>query len=176
LQEDTENLEARIDSIDKKIDDLKKVNKTAPRGWPADMDETVRGLHDQWLPLFSEKKNLQSRIYDIAKAGLVDALKKTEAGAMAHKILDLRDACRMIYFKRDYYLLNKTLPEEPKPVQLVTDPKKYAIVLYNHKKYVRNYKSKLLTKPGDKKLLAQLAKHEWAVTEYEKLLGINDAV
>lgn len=141
-------------------------------GWPAEKDEVVTALHAQWKPLFAEMMNLMARIYDVAKAGLNDEARRRDAGAMAHRILDLDDICTTIYEHRDYYLKHSKLPEEEKPVQLVTDPKKYPLALQNHKRYLREYKAKLLKHPDDLKTALQVKKHEWAIAEYSRLLGL----
>lgn len=142
-------------------------------GWPEAKDEVVTALHAQWKPLFAEMMNLMARIYDVAKAGLTDPAKHREAGIMAHRILDLDDACTDVYEKRDYYLQHGKLPEGEQPVKLITDPKKYPIALQNHKRYLRDYKAKLLKHPDDVKIALQIKKHEWAINQYQKLLGIE---
>lgn len=142
-------------------------------GWPAEKDEVVAALHAQWKPLFAEMMNLMARVYDVAKSGLKDEARRREACVMAHRILDLDDACTDIYEKRDYYLEHKKLPDEKGPVALVTDEKKYPLALQNHKRYLREYKAKLLKHPGDVKIAAQIKKHQWAVAEYSRLLGIE---
>lgn len=146
------------------------------RGWPAVMDLQVRELHDEWLPLFSEKKNLQSRIYEIAKAGETLPDKKTEAGTMAHRILDLRDQCRDIYRRRDHYLQHGSLPQPAAPLELPSNPALYHKSLSNYERYVREYKAKLAAEPQHPTAQAQIDKYSWGITELKKRLGINDAV
>ncbi len=167
LEESNWELEEYNAELQSEVKKLKNVAKNAPKGWPADMDATIKALHDEWMPLFMEKKNLQSRIYDVAKAG-----EKTEAGAMAHRILDLRDECRHIYKKRDHYLVHKKLPEEPKLIELPVDKNKWPITLQNYQRYVREYKKKLAAAPGDANFLKQLEKYQWGVAELKKLMGL----
>lgn len=145
----------------------------ADRKWPKEKDSTLNALHEQWKPKFAEMMNLMSRIYDVALAGKTDSAQKQEAGRMAHRILDLDDECDDIYRQRDFYLLHKKLPEEPRPMELVVDPIKIPLELANCTRYVRDYKNKLKKEPGNVKAAAQLAKYEWAVSEYKKILKIE---
>jgi hypothetical protein len=145
------------------------------RRWPppADQDEITRALYLQWKPLFAEMMNLTSRIYDIALAGQADPAKKNEACIMAHRILDLDDACDDIYRKRDHYLRHKVLPEERKPLELAVDPMKIPLAYNNALRYVRDYKNKIKKDPSNEKFASQLKKYEWAVAEYKKILKIE---
>lgn len=145
----------------------------ADRKWPKEKDATLNALHEQWKPKFAEMMNLMSRIYDVALAGKTDSAQKQEAGRMAHRILDLDDECDEIYRQRDFYLLHKKLPEEPRPMELVVDPIKIPLALTNCTRYVRDYKNILIKEPGNVKASAQLAKYEWAVSEYKKILKIE---
>ena len=92
---------------------------------------------------------------------------------MAHRILDLDDACDDIYRQRDHYLAHGHLPEEPKPLALVVDPAKMPLALANCSRYLRDYKNKLKKHPDDVRAAAQLAKYEWAVAEYKKILKLE---
>lgn len=184
LEDEQYNLRKQVDTInndqEKLQEDVKKLQvaqKGAPRGWPPSMDETLRGLHDQWHPLFVEKKSLQARIYDLALLGQKDPLKKKEAGAMAHRILDLRDACREIYKRRDHYLVNGEVLQEPKLLDIPDDPKKWPITLQNYERYARQYRNKLakiaVTEANQTRIenfKKQLAKYEWGVNELKNLL------
>lgn len=154
----------------------KAVIKELRKGWPSVMDETVSALHGEWLQLFSEKKNLQSRIYEIAKAGQQDEAKHREAGAMAHRILDLRDACNTIYSRRDYCLQHGHLPETTKPLELPANPLQYPKALANYERYVRDYKAQLTKNPAHKTAHQQIEKYQWGINQLKKLMGINDAV
>lgn len=163
-----------IEQLQKDVAHLK--NNTIPKqkGWPQVMDATMQELHREWLPLFGEKKNLQARLHETATAGLTDEKKRDEAGAMAAKILDLRDAIRKIYAKRDAYKATGKLPEEKKPFELEipTDPNKWPITLANYQRYVRDYKAKLKKKPGNENFKKQLAKYEWGVAELKRLMNV----
>jgi DNA repair exonuclease SbcCD ATPase subunit len=174
LEYDHQDLTNDYESLKEEAEKLKKAAKYTPRGWPPVMDATMQQLHDQWLPLFVEKKNLQSRIHDIATAGETNPDKKTEAGAMAHRILDLRDSCRSIYVKRDHYLEKGVLPDEPKPydLEIPTDANKWPLTLANYQRYVRQYKNKLAKRPDNKNFQHQLERYEWGVAQIKKLLGI----
>jgi hypothetical protein len=79
-------------------------------GWPAVMDTELLALWSEWKPKYSEFMNLTHRLYDVAMLGKEDKLKEMEAGAMAHKILDLRDEIKEIYAARDYYIEHGCFP------------------------------------------------------------------
>lgn len=179
LQDDHYTLEFQVDNLaddqsklQKEVNKLKNSPKFIPRGWPKELDETLQSLYNDWLPKFNEKKNLQARIYDIALAGQKDPWQKTQAGVMAHRILDLRDEIRKIYKNRDYYLDHEKLLEEKKPIDIPEDRNKWPLTLQNWQRYVREYKSKLKKKPDNEDFKKQLAKYEWGVTELKKLLGL----
>ena len=179
LQKQVAAIDADQDKLKEDVAKLKIAQKSAPRGWPVDMDETVRSLHDQWHPLFVEKKSLQARIYDVALTGQKDPAKKKEAGAIAHRILDLRDACRNIYKRRDYYLVHGKVLEEPKLIDIPEDPKKWPLTLQNYQRYLRDYNNKLKklsqTEANKSKLediQKQIAKYQWGINEIKKLLGL----
>jgi len=163
----------RIKEEQQKTVAIKREASFPERKWPKERDTTLEVLHAKWKPLFAEMMSLMSRIYDVALAGKTDAAKKQEAGAMAHRILDLDDECDDIYRQRDFYLQHKKLPEEQKPMELVVDPIKIPLALANCTRYVRDYKNKLKKDPGNVKAAAQLANYEWAVSEYKKILKIE---
>lgn len=180
LLEEKEELEIQVETLEEEKQGLQDENqklkserKNAPRGWPAAMDETIKALHDQWHPLFVEKKNIQARIYDIALAGQSDPEKKKEAGAMAHKILDLRDQCKRIYAQRDHYIKYHKLPEEKKPIGIPDDPMKWPVTLQNFQRYVRDYKNKLLKQPHNEAFQKQLEKYQWGVAELKKIMKLD---
>lgn len=145
----------------------------APRGWPADMDNNVKALYDEWLPLFKERKDLQARITDVALMGEQDPEKEKEAGAMAHRILDLRDQCQAIYRKRDAYLQTGKLPAAPAAfdLEVPTDPRKQPAALANWQRYLRDYKAKLKAAPADENYRHQVARYEWGIAELKKRMG-----
>jgi hypothetical protein len=142
--------------------------------WPADKDPVVQALFNEWKPLFSEMNSLQSRIYEVAIAGLQDDARRTEAGAMAHRILDLDDMCEDIYQKRDHYLATGVLPaiQQP-PVAEVVDPKKWPLALQNARRYVREFRIKVRKNPTNAKQAAKLQHWEKMVKHYQALLNIE---
>lgn len=145
------------------------------RKWPEQLDTTLTALKEKWKPLFAEMMNLTARIYDVAKQGLTDPAMKQEAGRMAHRICDLDDECDAIYADRDHYLQYGKLPETEKPMELVSDPIKMPVALENARRYVRQYRNKLKKNAADVNAVKQLAKYEWAVEEYKKLLKLDYA-
>lgn len=161
-----------IEQLQKDVEHLKFNMIPKGVGWPQVMDETLRTLHATWLILFSEKKNLQARIYDVALAGEKDAAKKKEAGAMACRILELRDQCKEIYNKRDYYLQHTKLPEEMKLIDIPDDPKKFPLTLQNFQRYARDYKNKLKKQPQNASFQKQLEKYEWGIKELKRLMDV----
>ena len=144
------------------------------RRWPKERDATLSALHEKWKPKFAEMMSLMSRIYDVAVEGKTDVAKKKEAGAMAHRILDLDDECEEIYTQRDHYLKHGRLPNvEETPMEVVVDPKKWPVALENCRRYVRQYKNKLKNKLDDVNAAKQLKKYEWGVEYYMKQLNID---
>lgn len=144
------------------------------RRWPKERDATLSALHEKWKPMFAEMMNLMSRIYDVALEGKTDVAKKKEAGAMAHRILDLDDECEDIYTLRDHYLKHGRMPNvEETPLEVVVDPKKWPVALENCRRYVRQYKNKLKNKPDDVNAAKQLARYEWGVEYYMKQLNFD---
>lgn len=137
-------------------------------GWPPEKDEVITALHAQWKPLFSELNALSSRIYDIAKAG-----NKTEAGAMAHRILDLDDQCDALYDKRDYYLQHGRLPEEKAEYPVVTDPLKFPLALSNAQRQLREARLRLSKNPNSERIAATIKKNEWYVGYYKQQLKLD---
>jgi archaellum component FlaC len=180
LEEENEKLSESVEEWRDKIDKLKKSGSPVARGWPMEMDDVVKKLYDEWLPLFVERKYLQATVYEVALAGQKDENKKKEAGAMTHRILDLRDACRSLYQKRDHYLEHKTLPQEQKLIDLPADAKRWPLTYQNYKRYLREYTAKLkkipLSEASEKKIddiKKQIAKYQWGVAELKKLMGIE---
>lgn len=167
----------------KKTDTVKKIevaeikateNLTiSDRRWPLQMDETTKALHIKWKPIFAEMMNLCSRIYDVALQGKTDPAMKQEAGRMAHRILDLDDECDAIYAQRDHYIRYGKLPDDKKPMELVTDLKKIPLALSNARRYIRDYKNKLAKDPGNVHAAEKIKIYEWAKAEYEKILNLD---
>jgi hypothetical protein len=139
-----------------------------PSKWPAQMDEVVAAMFQQWKPMFAERNNLTDRLYDIAKAG-----NETEAGKMAHRILDLDDEIDLIYERRDYYLQHGKLPDERKPSKLAVAPVQQVVALKNAERYVREFKLKLKNDPSNVKAAAKLKQWEDAVIYYKRELKID---
>lgn len=140
--------------------------------WPGEMDAIVKSLHEQWKPLFAEMNDLQTRLYDVAVAGKTDKAKEIAAGKMAHKILDLDDACESIYARRDHYMQHGKLPEESKPADVVVDPVKMVVALKNAERYVREFKNKLKKDATNTKAAAKLKHWEGMVDYYKKELKL----
>jgi hypothetical protein len=145
-----------------------QLQTTNPSKWPAEMDEVVAALFEQWKPLFSERNDLCSRLDAIARAG-----DENKTGKMAHRILDLDDAVAVIYSQRDYYLQHGQLPQAKQPRKMAVDPIKMAVVLKNHERYVREFKRKLKTNASNVKWAAKLKEHEDAVAYYKQQLKID---
>lgn len=119
-------------------------------GWPDAMSAELMALKEVWKPLYAEQMNLNARLYDVARLGVDDKNKEQEAGQMAHRILNLRDQIKDIYFQRDYYLENNVFPGKEqvfKPV--VTD-----IKIAERRLTVRRYLTRL-----KKELAAQAKPH-----------------
>lgn len=138
-----------------------------PSKWPVKMDEVVAALFQQWKPLYSERNDLCSRLYDVAKQN------ESQAGKMAHRIMDLDDAIDIIYDKRDYYLQHGHLLNESKPKKFVVDPIKMPLALANAERYVRTFKNKLKKHPENVKTAAKLKQWEETVIYYKKELKID---
>lgn len=147
--------------------------KKAHLGWPESEDQVLTALRLQWKPLFSELNNLSARLYDISKAGIEDVAKRNEAGAMAHRILDLDDECDEYYAKRDYYLEHKRLPDDRNQEPAIVDPLKLPILLHNAQRYVREFKLKVKNNPSNEKAAAKLLKWEQKVVELKRQLKID---
>jgi hypothetical protein len=164
-------------AVEKKIEETKAVAiqhiAVSDRQWPDKLDATLKALKAQWKPLYAELMHLCTTIYDVAKAGETDLVKKAEAGAMAHRICDLDDECDTIYQQRDFYLKHGKIQEEEKPIELVCDAKRIPKALANAERYVRDYKNKLKKQPDNVHAAEQLKKWEWAVSEYKKKLNLE---
>jgi FtsZ-binding cell division protein ZapB len=169
LEWEKENLEEENDELQKKLRSIKSRN-----GWPVEMDETISSLHAQWKQKFLTMVDLQSRLYEVARAGQKDGAKQKEAGAMALQILDLRDQVIGFYAKRDHYLVEGKLPEEPVAEEKCIDPNLWPLKYENAMKYARNYRAELKaieeTDPKYLKKLQQVQKWEAEAEYYRKLL------
>lgn len=148
-----------------------------PGQWshPDARDAVENRLHGQWHPLFLERANLQSRIYEVAKAGTTNRKKRDEACRMAHRILDLERSIKRIYQQRDQYLVTGQEPAaDPDAVQYAQDPILAAKDLENRRKYVRTFRTKLKSNPDDTKAQQLLQQHLAAVEHYERFFKIRE--
>jgi len=146
------------------------VKEVLTTGWNKEMDATEAELYKEWKPLFVELMNLSSRVGDLAREGKTDPYKKIAAGEMVIRICDLEDAVEEIYDRRDYYLAHGKLPEKWPYGEPCLDPMLQPQKLANAERYIREYKNKLLRKPGDPRATEQLEKHEWFAAYYKKIL------
>lgn len=139
-------------------------------GWNEHMDEVEYALHAQWKPVFVEMMELSAKVGDLAREGKSDPYKKVAAGQMALRILDLDDLCDAFYDQREFYLKNGKLPDSRPYGEPCIDPNLIPSKLENHKRYAREYKTKLDADPCNLNAAAQLKKHEWFVDHYKKTL------
>jgi hypothetical protein len=169
LEWEKENLEEENEDLQKKLRSIKSRN-----GWPVEMDETIAALHAQWKQKFLTMVDLQSRLYEVAIAGKTNKAKEKEAGVMALQILDLRDEVIKFYAKRDHYLVNGQLPEEPAKEEKCLDPNLWPLKYENAMKYARNHRAELKKlEETDAKYLPKLQlvqKWEAEAEYYRKLL------
>lgn len=175
LEDEKESLEDENIDLAKELHELKKARNQ--NGWPVEMDETLTALHAQWKKTFLEQKDLQSRLYEVARAGVKDKAKEKEAGVMALRILDLQEEISSFYQKRDYYLEHGKLPDPPAPVAECLDPALYGVSYQNAMRYARDYRNKLQKlSPDDARYLKaqqQLQKWEAEAEKYRKLLKMD---
>jgi hypothetical protein len=150
-----------------------KPEKIAKNKWPDQCDEILSSLKHRWRELYGEMTNLQARVGDLARAGVTDPNKKQEAGRMALRILDLDEACDEIYSKKDYYIEHGKLPLEAPPIEISLDPALWYKKLHNHQRYCRQFRKDLENYPGNTDKVDLLKKHEWAVSQYKKLLKME---
>lgn len=139
-----------------------------PSKWPAQMDEVLKALHEQWKGVYSERNHLCMKLPDWARTG-----NEAETGRIAHRILDLDDQCDEIYEQRDHYLQHGKLRDDHKPKKVVIDPVKMAVALKNAERYVREYKNKLTKKPDNVKWASKLKQFEEDVVYYKLQLKID---
>jgi hypothetical protein len=153
-----------------------KPEQIARNRWPDQCDEILSSLKYRWRELYGEMTNLQARLGDLARAGANDPNKRQEAARMALRILDLDEACDDIYSKKDYYVKHGNLPIETPPIEISVDPALWYKKLHNHQRYCRQFRTDLVNDPGNTDKAELLKKHEWAVSQYKKLLKMEDAV
>lgn len=169
LEWEKSELEEENKELQEKLRSIKQRN-----GWPVEMDETIAALHAQWKQKFLTMVDLQSRLYEVARAGQTDSSKQKEAGTMALQILDLRDEVIKFYSKRDHYLLNGKLPEEPIKEEKCLDPNLWPLKYENAMKYSRTHRGELNqmqeTDPKYLKKLQLVHKWEAEADYYRKLL------
>lgn len=136
-------------------------------------DPVLNALYEQWKPIYAEMMNLSARIYDVAVFGEKDQQKALEACSMVHRILDLDDKCDEIYAKRDYYYEHGALPTLLVETEIVGDPVRWATLMNNAERYVRQYKGKLKKDPSNEKAAAKLKHYEAEQAKYRKLLKLD---
>jgi hypothetical protein len=146
-------------------------------GWPPQPieDPVLLALHEQWKPIYQEMMHSQSRAYEVALIASRnrDNAKKMEACSLVHRIIDLDDRIDEIYGKRDYYLKNHRLPDETTP-PVIGDPVRWATELKNAERYVREYRIKVKSDPGNVKWASKLEHFKSQVAHYKKLLKLDD--
>jgi hypothetical protein len=175
-KQQVEDLEwEKLDLLDENEELQKKLKSIKSRnGWPVEMDETMAALHTQWKQKFLTMVDLQSRLYEVAKAGQKDESKQKEAGAMALRILDLRDEVIAFYTKRDHYQVTGKLPEAPVTEEKCLDANLWPLKYENAMKYARSHRSELKqieeTDPKYLKKLQLVQKWEAEAEYYRKLL------
>lgn len=149
----------------------KPINK-----WNKKRDEVEESLFLQWRQKYNDMIRLQALVGDLSKIATrnKDKSKMDEAGRMALKILELDDDCDGIFWRRDFYKENRRLPEDDTPIKIAVDPSLWYKKLHNHQRYVRQFKKRLEKDLGDVDAAALLKKHEWAASEYKKLLKMDD--
>lgn len=147
----------------------------ADRQWPAEPDNVLAALKEQWKPKFAEMMHLCTIVYDIALKGEADPAMKVRAGEIAHQILDLDDECDEIYAQRDYYMQHGQLrSQEQQNDDLVVDPKKIPLALQNAQRYVREYKGKVAKEPTNEKAAAKLKLWQARVRHYKQQLNLTE--
>lgn len=175
LEEDKEILESEVEELSDELHALKK--RTDKNGWPLDPDEVLKSLRAQWYKAFLEQKDLQSRLYEVAKAGVRNKAKEKEAGVMALKILDLQESIFSFYGQRDHYLKHGQLPAPPEPVEECLDPVLYKTKYDNAMKYCRTRRKELQKlSPEDLRYLeVQTILQKWQAEadKYRKLLKLD---
>jgi hypothetical protein len=156
-------------------EDQPNENKIAENRWSKKRDEVEEALYHEWDKIYSEMMNLVARVGEMSREATnrKDKLKIDEAGRMALRILNLDDQCDAIYFKRDFYRENKRLPEDDKPITISLDPNLWPKRLQNHQRYAREFRKQLDKNTSNAAAAAFLKKHEWAVSEYKKLLKME---
>jgi len=149
--------------------------RATERKWSTERDEVEQSLFLQWKEKYSEMINLSARVGDISKEATIkkDQSKIAEAGRMALRILDLDDECDVIFGIKEFYKTNGRLPDDEGPLEIAVDPKLWYKKLHNHQRYLRKFRVRVDQDPTDTDAATLLKKHEWAVSEYKKLLKMD---
>jgi myosin heavy subunit len=172
LQDQVEDLEWEKSDLEDENEELRK--KKSRNGWPVEMDATLTELHGKWRKKFLVMCDMQSRLFEVAKAGKKSKYKKKEAGTMALQILDLREEIIGMYWQRDEYIKTGKLPQVDDDC---LDPMLWPKKLANAERYVRDCRVELkrLDSSSDKyaKQLQRLQKWELELEKFKKLLKIN---
>lgn len=154
-----------------KLIEKHQAERVLGNGWSAEMDELEKALYNKWKPIFLKMMDLTSRLDPVARAGVTDDGMRIQAGVMALQILDLDDECDEIYDQRDHYQQYGKLPVQKSYGELCIDPKLIPMKLANHRRYAREFRSRLLKNPNDVDAAEQLKKHEWFIEQYLKMLN-----
>jgi hypothetical protein len=155
--------------------ELPPPEKKKEPAWSSTRDDVEQSLYLQWREKYSEMVNLQARVGDISKEATKskDKSKMDEAGRMALRILDLDDECDDLFWRRDFYKKNGRLPEDEAPMVIAIDASLWYKKLHNHQRYARKFRHIITKDPSNTTAAALLQKHEWAVSEYKKLLKMD---
>lgn len=181
LKEDPAHFPQLEDQIQHLQDRAEAAEKETIRrkGWSNPMQAEEAALFEKWKPLYGELMDLQSTMYELAKAGTTDPKKKEAAGRQALRILELDTLCDEIYAARDHFLKHGSLPDENADLDLSIDPMAWPRLLENHKRYLRQYEGKLkrgvMNKDSEafiKQCTENIEKQKRYVQAYKKLLKI----
>lgn len=129
-------------------------------GWPNKMTPELAALKAVWAPKYKEQMNLCARLYDVAKLGKHDKNKEMESGQMAHRILNLRDEVKQIYFERDYYIEHGVFPGKEQVFKPVVADIKIAERRLTVRRYLTRLKNEL-AKAGKPHIVLKQEK-KWA--------------
>jgi hypothetical protein len=182
LKEDPNHFPQLEDKIQHLLERAEAAEKETIRrkGWSNPMQAEEAALFEKWKPLYGELMDLQSTMYELAKAGTTDPKKKEAAGRQALRILELDTLCDEIYAARDHFLKHGSLPDENADLDLSIDPMAWPRLLENHKRYLRQYEGKLKRGVASKEPEAfikqcteNIDKQKRYVQAYKKLLKIQ---
>lgn len=134
---------AEVKVVAKKVQQSIQQETETRHGWPLQLDATLKALYDGWKLKFDETRSLEARLYDVAKKGGDDKNSEMEAGAMAHRILDLRDEIREMYKDRDYYLQHGHFPGKAQSFKPVVNDLKIAERRLTVRRYLTRLKKEL---------------------------------